>query len=284
MRLTTHYPNKINLGCGYDYLQDYLNVDFYNNVVADMKMSATTLNLPHSYFAEILLKDVIEHFGYCDSLAVLAKGYLLLKPDGLLVITTPDIEKAFRQYNSALNLADKENILCHIYGIEDAGMTHKFCFSLPILENLLNKSGFKIVVQQKFADFVFRPSVRVVAQKIDDHYFEKRSTVLSAMAKNKKLRITYADFPYYEAILEEVLRTKDIKKTIYAYEHISPKLLLFLLNNKEINIDKKLVWNDIKRLKKLLKEPVWRFTDFWTKEAQHKYAQYTAALSLKNNR
>ncbi|MDR2431737.1 MAG: hypothetical protein LBD99_05750 [Candidatus Margulisbacteria bacterium] len=288
MRLITHYPRKINLGCGYDYLQGYLNVDFFNTAVADVKMSATALNLPHNYFAEILLKDIIEHFGYCDSLVILAKCYLLLKPGGVLVITTPDIEKAFRQYNSAASLEDKENILCHVYGIEDAGMTHKFCFPLPFLENLLAKSGFTVTKREFFENIVFRPTMTVLAKKIDDDFFEKRNMLITTILKNKEIRISYADFSYFETIVDSFLKVtnlNNLRDFVKQYGHISPRLLLFLLKTNQLMVDKSTVKKIIKELQKLIKKFDRRyFSDFSTKEADYKVFRYTEALRNKNTK
>ncbi|MDR2338236.1 MAG: hypothetical protein LBE20_06310 [Deltaproteobacteria bacterium] len=286
MKSTTNYPNKLNLGCGYDYLQGYLNVDFFNNTVADIKMSATALALPRNYFSEILFKDVIEHFGYCQSFVILADCYLLLKQDGVLVITTPDIEKSFEQYCAAESLEDKENILCHIYGIEDAGMSHKFCFPLSIMEILLWKSGFEVIKKENFEKILFRPNVTITVKKIDTDFFTRRNLLIGKILRSKKIKITYSDFPYFEKIVDDFLKIEDVndfQNIIETYCRVSPKLLLLLLKEKQDIVNKSKVRDTIQELQGIIeKSDESYFLDFYTKESDFKFAKYKEALRIKN--
>lgn len=225
-------PNKLNIGCGFDYRKGYLNIDFYNKAVADKTMSAAALNLPEKHFNEIMTNDVIEHLGYCATFFFLAKSYLSLKNNGTIVIKTPDIDKSIMQYNAAQSHKEKENILCWIYGTEDPGMYHKFCFPNELLKILLKKNGYTILRQTRQEEEKFRPYIHIIASKINNYFFQNRNKIIISIQKSDYIKIKYADFPYFENILESFLnitQKNDFMNLIKNYKIISPKLLLFFL-------------------------------------------------------
>jgi predicted SAM-dependent methyltransferase len=229
-----NYPRKLNLGCGFDYRQGYLNVDFFNDLVADIKMPAAKLSLPADYFEEILLGDVIEHLGYCESYFVLAQLYLLLTGSGVLVVNSPDLDRSLQQYVEASNCPhEKENILCWIYGTEDAGMSHKFCFPRDCLEQLLQKSGFSVERVTTEEKEQFRPSLIYEAKKNEAGDYPRRNRIVAALPKAESLTINYADLPYVDKILEEFLNVRtvpDLHKFVAEASSISPKTALCMIN------------------------------------------------------
>lgn len=224
---------KLNLGCGLDYRPGYLNVDFHNTLVADLIVSADSLEFPEGHFEEILLNDVLEHFGYCSSYFILADLHRFLAKDGVLIVSTPDIERSVRQYIEAQGKPDdKESILCWIYGVEDEGMAHKFCFPKEFLAAFLRKSGFSIVECEETGREEFRPSIEVRAGKAEETRYTLRNEVLSMIKKSGALTIRYADFPFFEKSIEAFVDAKDENDLASVFEDLSvlsPKLGLLLL-------------------------------------------------------
>jgi hypothetical protein len=56
-------PRKLNVGCGYDRREGYLNVDLHAVHKPDLVADVTHLPmLPSESFDEILAQDVLEHF------------------------------------------------------------------------------------------------------------------------------------------------------------------------------------------------------------------------------
>lgn len=248
--------NKLNIGCGFDYRKGYLNIDFYNKAVADKTMSAAALNLPEKHFDEITANDVIEHLGYCETFFFLAKSYLLLRNNGTIIIKTPDIDKSITQYHTAQTPEEKENILCWIYGTEDPGMCHKFCFPNELLEILLKKSGFTILKQTRAEEEKFRPYIHITASKISNNFFQKRNKIIAGIQKSDYINIKYAYFPYFENILGSFLniaKEADFKNWIKNHKIISPKLILFLLKKSPVksNLRGKNYQKTVKKLKTL---------------------------------
>ncbi len=257
---TKKYPRKINLGCGFDYQSGYLNIDISAASVADFIQSAVKLNLPHDYFEEILLKDVIEHLGFCKAYFTLADLYLLLKDKGTVKILTPDIEKAFSEYLRQNEPGNKENILCCIYGTEEPGMSHKFCFPYDLLADMLKKSGFIVTSANRTEEILFQPTIQVIAQKNGSARSDMRNSIISAINRHGGIKIEYSDMPCLNKIIEDYLSVKDgtmLRTFIDFYKYVSPKTLLFLLNYKK-DSRKTDISGDIKEpLDKLAKQSFW---------------------------
>src|SRR6516225_5520478 len=83
---------KLNLGCGWDLREGYINVDFqpFHNpdLVADVRDLSS---LPSGWFEEIVAQDVLEHLPRLDTLRTLAEWNRLLCLGGFLHLRMPNI-------------------------------------------------------------------------------------------------------------------------------------------------------------------------------------------------
>lgn len=84
---------------------------------------------PYNYFDVIVMTDVIEHFA--DPLEVLTKVRRILKIDGLLYITTPDIDSALSRLLKA-----------KWWGIKKS---HLVYFSRKTMVKMLDRAGFNLI-------------------------------------------------------------------------------------------------------------------------------------------
>jgi SAM-dependent methyltransferase len=86
---------KLNLGCGFDKREGWLNVDGFATCEPDklMDIEATPWDLETSAFDHILMKHVLEHVGAQFSVfaAVMAELYRVAAPGGLLEIHVPHV-------------------------------------------------------------------------------------------------------------------------------------------------------------------------------------------------
>ena len=128
---------KLNLGCGGEYKEGYINIDAFNSTVADELMSATALKFADNSIEIIEARQLIEHLGFIESIYALAECFRVLEPNGILIIETPDIMNSFKKYVEGDDEMRK-NILPWIYGLETPGMQHKFCFPDVLLEKFLS--------------------------------------------------------------------------------------------------------------------------------------------------
>ena len=89
---------KLNIGCGGNYKKGYLNVDAFHSTVADQIMQAYDLKLDDNSFDEIYMSQLIEHLGIVGSIHSLSECFRVLKPEGILIIETPDLRRSFEKY------------------------------------------------------------------------------------------------------------------------------------------------------------------------------------------
>lgn len=164
---------KLHLGCGQQYFDEYINIDFpsekhtaQTKSVADFHYDITKLYFPDNSVDEIRLHHVFEHFDRAVALALLVNWYNWLKPGGHLIIETPDLEACFNILNSKeYEYKEKQIVLRHLFGSHEADWAvhydgwykEKFTFTLSML-------GFTIkeVIQNNWK-MLF--NIIVVAQK-----------------------------------------------------------------------------------------------------------------------
>lgn len=86
---------KLNLGCGFDKRDGWLNVDNFPECEPDryLNIESTPWELPSDGFEEVLMKHVLEHVGadFATFGEILRELYRVLAPDGKLEIHVPHV-------------------------------------------------------------------------------------------------------------------------------------------------------------------------------------------------
>ena len=139
---------KLNLGSGNSPLKDYINIDLHSplaNVCLDL-----TNKLPFSdnSIDEIYAKHLIEHFSISEWPIIKKDWYRVLKPDGLLTIECPDIDRCVKRFLDNSEGRKWSLWIRAIYGSQDynnPGQFHKNGFNLVKLTSDLKEEGFNII-------------------------------------------------------------------------------------------------------------------------------------------
>lgn len=155
---------KLNIGCGYNYLKGYVNLDASRDSLADKFMEAHQLGFDDGSAEEIKAAQLVEHLGFFKTKYFLAECYRVLKDGGLLLLETPHIEKTFRIFLKGPRAA-REAALGWVYGSERPGMEHRYCFPAELLEELLAGAGFEVKKKKLFEYQAHRPALRLAARK-----------------------------------------------------------------------------------------------------------------------
>lgn len=141
---------KLHLGCGEKYLEGYVNIDFpegEHTVMkpkADIEADIRTLSYPENSVDEIRSHHMFEHFTRAEALKLLSRWRGWLKPDGLLVIETPDFATSSSLYLSSSFFKRKAQLSRHIIGSQEAVWAmHKDLWDKPKFSFVLKKLGFK---------------------------------------------------------------------------------------------------------------------------------------------
>lgn len=90
---------RLNLGCGADYREGYVNVDFSNlssegkEIKVDVVCNFLTDDLPFEDVEEVIFHETLEHFNRFNGLKVLKKIYGVMKDGGIMHLTVPNAKK-----------------------------------------------------------------------------------------------------------------------------------------------------------------------------------------------
>ena len=134
---------KLNLGCGADYKQGYINIDRYAiNFKTDRSFDCNLpLDFSNESVEEILAIHLLEHLSFTGLNRVMASWYRVLTKGGKLIIEIPDFNEILKM---ALKDKKDDKILTWIFGLQDRpGETHFWGWNKERLKGLLEKSGFK---------------------------------------------------------------------------------------------------------------------------------------------
>jgi len=141
------FKTRLHLGCGDQYLDDYVNCDLYSTC-ADVKLDCATMRL-HDYpldenlADEIMAYHLIEHFDFVQGQDVLREWYRLLKPGGRLHIETPDMLNTCKEFVEAGEQC-RIQLYSHFWAWPWLpGQVHKFLYTETQLFWLLNQLGFR---------------------------------------------------------------------------------------------------------------------------------------------
>lgn len=150
---------KLNLGCGFDFRQGYINVDFqefhHPDIVADVRELSM---LPSDYFDEIVAQDVLEHLPRLDTSKALAEWNRLLRHGGTLYLRMPNIlgvaellSKPERQ-----KIGDQTTLIRCLFGTQAyTGDWHYTTFTPPLVHHYLEEAGFEILNLTVTNDWLF---------------------------------------------------------------------------------------------------------------------------------
>jgi hypothetical protein len=89
---------RLNLGCGDDVKEGYVNVDFRQTHPSVMQVDLSKFPWPFEDASseEILMLDFLEHFPYAQTKSILLECFRILRADGTVVIQVPDATHLMR--------------------------------------------------------------------------------------------------------------------------------------------------------------------------------------------
>jgi len=136
-------PLKLNLGCGTDKREGYINVDVREEVQPDLVIDLEREGLKRwvdNSVDEILMKDFLEHLSWRRVRWFLRECHRVLKPDGRVFIQAPDLQAIIAKVPS-----DWERLSYWIMGGQNHhANVHKTVFTRDELRKLLEEEGFRV--------------------------------------------------------------------------------------------------------------------------------------------
>lgn len=139
---------KLNLGCGFDIREGYINVDrqaFHNpDLVGDI-LDLTML--PSVSFDEIVAQDVLEHFHWRDIPRALYEWNRLLRPAGTIFIRTMYLNGLLRKFESEgfASIPQQKLLMVNLFSMQKyEGDYHLCSFTERLIRFYLWVGGFEI--------------------------------------------------------------------------------------------------------------------------------------------
>lgn len=169
---------KLHLGCGNNYIDGYINIDFPKEnhtlvePIADFYCDVLKLTYEPNSISEIRSHHMFEHFPRAVALAQLIKWHSWLEIGGALIIETPDIigcAKLLLAQNTNIN-----RVIRHIAGSHEADWAyHLDHWHCSRFKETLEVLGFK-EIRCVFSSSNYLPNVTVTACKSDVITIEKQ--------------------------------------------------------------------------------------------------------------
>lgn len=165
---------KLHIGCGEDFKGDYINIDYYDTSVCDLKIDVVTLEgIPDNFATEIFHMHLLEHLNREEGQIAIKNWYRALAPGGVLTFECPEADETYRMWLEMSHEERWEKVqnLWHgynmqIWGSQDhEGQYHKMIYDKPRVEQLLKEVGFSQVDVQNINDPWLKENMHVVAVK-----------------------------------------------------------------------------------------------------------------------
>jgi predicted SAM-dependent methyltransferase len=142
---------KLHLGCGPQILQGWLNVDNVKYPGVD-KVLDVTKGLPFKDASFVFAEHFIEHLAYTDALALMRECRRILRDDGILRLSTPNLDWVWITHYR-LGMPDAEEVqACFALNRAFRGWGHQFLYNERTLRASLLDAGFANVVRREYGE------------------------------------------------------------------------------------------------------------------------------------
>lgn len=198
----TVLPRKLNLGCGFDHLQGYVNIDLNDFHHPDLVADITALKmLPSAYYEEILAQDVLEHLPRIKTKSALVEWNRLLKVGGFLNLRVPNVMGLAtlfaKQENATIEM--QETLMQCLFGTQAYnGDYHFTSFTDLILRSYLEQTGFEVISVISKDEWLFD----CCAKKVKNISLDLQSRLLKIGDSGEFVRISYIELLGREADIE----------------------------------------------------------------------------------
>ena len=185
----SRYPKKINLGCGLDKRDGFLNVDINSCHHPDLVCDITNLHvLPSSYYDHAIANDILEHIPRLKTRNVLKEWNRILVLDGKLELRVPNVLAllSLMQLENNSTPAIHETFLQKLFGTQRYhGDFHFIGFSEILLVDMLRDAGFAVDSIKTKDEWLFVVLARKISnRKIDEIFFLDDEEFITAVYNN----------------------------------------------------------------------------------------------------
>jgi len=200
---------RLNLGCGNDYREGYINVDMHTSHRVDLVSDVASLpTIADFSCSEVLAQDVLEHIQRLRAGTALREWNRVLAPGGCLILRVPSLihlldlmKDPSRQTAAAQRLL----VQC-LYGTQGyEGDCHFNGFTEITLRDELAEAGFEIQQSTIVDEWMFQVDARKVSHVPPDSLFlidSDEEFVTQAYSRLLGRAADRGGLDYYVAVIE----------------------------------------------------------------------------------
>ncbi|NLO20007.1 MAG: glycosyltransferase, partial [Ignavibacteria bacterium] len=137
-------PLLLNLGCGKDVREGFLNIDLFSEDPSVIGMDIRQLEFADNSVDGILASDILEHFSHRQTDAILKEWARVLKPNAEIIIRCPSLRLQVKAYYNGVWDADVASYM--IFGGQtNPGDYHCLAFDEQSIKKHLEMAGFEVL-------------------------------------------------------------------------------------------------------------------------------------------
>ena len=144
---------KLHIGSGPHLLEGWFNIDNqpYQGIVL---VHDVRDGLPFADVRFIYAEHFIEHIPYRDAVLFLKQCRSILRSDGILRLSTPNLDWVWRHNYHPNEWSDESEAVRDCFWMNRAfrGWGHQFLYNLPALTETLHEAGFATVVMCRYGE------------------------------------------------------------------------------------------------------------------------------------
>lgn len=144
---------RLHLGCGQTPIPGWVNIDVQALPGVDRVLDVRH-GLPFANVAAIYAEHFLEHLDVADGLACLAECRRVLAPDGILRISTPNLDWVLATHYRYGRWAAAEEAIADCFQMNRAfhGWGHRFLYNRQALVAALTAAGFADVSMHRYGE------------------------------------------------------------------------------------------------------------------------------------
>lgn len=146
-------PARLHVGCGSEAIPGWLNVDSRALPGVDQVLDVTQ-GLPFENVSAIYAEHFLEHLSLDHGLEFLLECRRALRDDGVLRLSTPNLDWVYLTHYRIGKWPDDEEALKDCLQLNRAfhGWGHRFLYNGPMLSAVLRASGFDSVRFERYGE------------------------------------------------------------------------------------------------------------------------------------
>jgi len=149
---------NLHLGCGPQILQGWVNIDNMQYPGVDRVLDVTK-GLPFKDVSRVFAEHFIEHLAYSDALALMRECRRILRDDGVLRLSTPNLDWVWVTHYRIPMSEPEEVQACFNINRAFRGWGHQFLYNERTLRASLLDAGFANIIRCEYGESTY-PELR----------------------------------------------------------------------------------------------------------------------------